>query len=120
MGLGAAGVPPVRAAARASFSPGRSCSFHALVTIDRVLGDVHPRTRLARRRQSVRFAAYAAAPKACAPMWARCGLGGRPAGSHRGSAVHFACGTAGHKSPAGLFGGTELTAGEGPGQGDGA
>jgi hypothetical protein len=53
-------------------------------------------------------------------MWARCGLGGRPAGSHRGSAVHLACGTAGHKSPAGLFGGTELTAGKGPGQGDGA
>jgi hypothetical protein len=47
-----------------------------------------------------------------------CGLRGRPGGSHRGRAVYLSCGTAGNKPPADLVGGTELTAGEGPGSGD--
>lgn len=47
-----------------------------------------------------------------------CGLRGRPGGSHRSRAVYLSCGTAGNKPPADLVGGTELTAGEGPGSGD--
>jgi hypothetical protein len=47
------------------------------------------------------------------------GLRGGPGGSHRSRAGNLACGTAGHKPPADLVGGTELTASEGPGPGDG-
>jgi hypothetical protein len=46
-------------------------------------------------------------------------LRGRRGGSHRSRASHLACRTAGHKPPADLVGGTELTAGEGPGPGNG-
>jgi hypothetical protein len=42
-----------------------------------------------------------------------------PGGSHRSRAIHLACGTASYKPPADLFGGTELTASEGSGSGDG-
>jgi hypothetical protein len=48
-----------------------------------------------------------------------CGLRGRAGGRHRNSAIHLACGTAGNKSLADLFGRTELAAREGSGSGDG-
>ncbi len=47
------------------------------------------------------------------------GLRGGPGGSHRSRAIDLACGTASHKPPADLFGGSELTASESPGSGDG-
>jgi len=72
------------------------------------------------RRQSGRFRGICGCPQGVrAHVGDGRSLRGRPGGSHRSRAHHLACGTAGHKPPAYLFGGTELTASEGPGPGDG-
>jgi hypothetical protein len=72
------------------------------------------------RRQSGRFRGIRGCPQCVrAHVSDGCGLGGRPGGCHGSRAIHLACGTAGNKPSADLFGGTELTASEGPGPGDG-
>jgi hypothetical protein len=72
------------------------------------------------RRQSGSFRGIRGCPQGVrAHVGHGCGLRGRPGGSHRSRAIHLACGTASYKPPADLFGGTELTASEGSGSGDG-
>ncbi|MDF9749501.1 hypothetical protein M2428_000938 [Arthrobacter sp. ES3-54] len=72
------------------------------------------------RRQSGRFRGIRGRPQGVrAHVGDGCGLRGRPRGSHRSRAIHLACGTASNKPSADLFGGTSLTASEGPGSSDG-
>jgi hypothetical protein len=72
------------------------------------------------RRQSGRFRGIRGCPQGVrAHVGDGCGLRGRPRGSHRSRAIHLACGTASNKPSADLFGGTSLTASEGPGSSDG-
>lgn len=72
------------------------------------------------RCQSRRFSGIRGCPQGVrAHVGDGCGLRCRPGGSHRSRARHLSCGTASNKPPADLFGGTELTASEGPGSGDG-
>jgi hypothetical protein len=71
-------------------------------------------------RQSGRFRGIRGCPQGVrSHVGDGCGLRGRPGGSHRSRGSYLACGTARNKPPADLFGGTELTASEGPGPGDG-
>jgi hypothetical protein len=73
-----------------------------------------------RRRQTGRFRGIRGCPQGVrSHVCDGCGLSGRPGGSHSSRAIYLACGTASNKPPPDLFGGTELTAGEGPGSGDG-
>ena len=108
------GIPAQRGQA-----PKRGPGFGAHVLelpVDLVVDRVGP----VGRRESGRFGGIRGCPQGVrAHVGDGCGLRGRPGGSHRRRAIHRACGTASNKPPVDLFGGTELTAGEGPGPGDG-